>query len=80
MSEKIQGYNDPEHEGNSAKYHTGEICITPGCRNPAGTAWSPFWCFQCNVKRIDRIGNNLEKLVAALGKEQKKREQENEYE
>lgn len=28
-------YADPDHEGNSAKYHTGKTCITKGCEQPA---------------------------------------------
>jgi len=60
MSEIIKGgYNDRECEGNSEKYHTGKECIENGCKNPAGTAWSPFWCVDCNIKRIDRVTEQL---------------------
>ena len=57
------GYNDPDAKGNSPKYHTGKKCITEGCENPAGTAWSKHWCFECNVKRIGGISNSLESLT-----------------
>lgn len=56
----MHAYQDPDHEGNSAKYHSGEPCHTKGCEAPAGTAWSPYWCFQHNVERIDRISATLE--------------------
>lgn len=67
MAEKpteLVAYEDPGHEGNGAKHLTGKPCIEKGCDNPAGTAWSPFWCFACNVKRIRRIDAGF----AAIGK------------
>lgn len=57
------GYNDPDSEYNGSKYHTGKLCIE-GCGRKAGTAWSPHWCFECNVKRIDRISEQLEKMLS----------------
>lgn len=59
------GYDDPKHEGNSPKYHTGKLCIE-GCGRPAGTAWSPYWCFECNVKRINRINGQMESIKASF--------------
>ena len=56
-------YKDPKHIGNSEKYHTGKKCIEPGCDNLAGTAWSPFWCFTCNVKRIEKIDEQLKQCM-----------------
>jgi len=64
----IGRYDDPNSEGNSAKYHTGKKCIEPGCNEPAGTAWSPYWCFKHNVERIRRIDAGLEALRAAKKK------------
>ena len=58
----MAGYDDPKHEGNSAKHHTGKECIE-GCGRPAGTAWSPYWCFECNVDRINKINGQFEKLL-----------------
>ena len=55
--------HDPNHEGNSAKYHTGKPCIEHGCTNPAGTAWSPLWCFQHNSERIRRISRSMETIA-----------------
>jgi hypothetical protein len=61
----MAGYDDPNHEGNSPKYHTGKLCIE-GCGRPAGTAWSPYWCFECNVARIRRINGQLEQITSAF--------------
>jgi hypothetical protein len=66
----MAGYDDPNHEGNSAKYHTGKLCIE-GCGRPAGTAWSPYWCFECNVERINRINEQFEQITKAFSGSQK---------
>lgn len=58
----MAGYDDPNHEGNSEKYHTGKKCIE-GCGRPAGTAWGAYWCFECNVKRISRIDRQFEQMI-----------------
>lgn len=57
----MPGYNDPYDIGNNPTYHTGEKCITEGCNNPAGTQWSPFWCFQCNSEKrnISLLGEEV---------------------
>lgn len=59
----MKASEDPNNEGNSEKYHTGKVCIEPNCQNPAGTAWSPVWCFECNVKRMKRISKSLHSMV-----------------
>ena len=59
-------YKNIEDEGNSKKYHTGKLCIE-GCGRPAGTAWSPYWCFECNVKRMNRINEGFERLISKSG-------------
>ncbi|MDD5015480.1 MAG: hypothetical protein PHW73_10380 [Atribacterota bacterium] len=66
MADIKKGYNDPEDEGNSEKYHTGKSCIEEGCSNPAGTFWSPYWCFECNVKRTDRITEQLTSILRSF--------------
>lgn len=47
-------------------YRTGRLCITPGCYKPAGTAWSPYWCAECNAERMERITRNLEQIAADM--------------
>jgi len=56
-------YNDPNDPGNGEKYHTGKQCIELDCNNPAGTAWSPYWCFKHNVERINRINKSFDDMV-----------------
>lgn len=56
-------YQDHNHEGNSAKYHSGKPCRIKGCKEPAGTAWGALWCFRHNVERMDQIGSTLESMV-----------------
>ena len=59
-AERIKGgYNDPDAEGNGPHHHTGKRCIESGCTQPAGTGWSPLWCFAHNVARMDRISAGL---------------------
>ena len=62
MSELL-AFEDPNHEGNSPSYHTGEPCHTKGCDKPAGTWWSPHWCFEHNVDRLRNITTALEDAV-----------------
>lgn len=57
--ENLLPFEDPKHRGNSSVYHTGVKCCTEGCDNPAGTWWSPHWCFEHNAKRIHRITKQL---------------------
>jgi hypothetical protein len=59
-------YADPADEGNSAKYLSGRVCIERGCGKPAGTAWSHLWCFECNVKRMNRIDASLNRMMAEI--------------
>ena len=59
---RMMAYNDLGDPGNDACWHTGKKCIEDGCAEPAGTAWSPFWCFKHNVERIDRLSRFFKKL------------------
>jgi hypothetical protein len=48
-------------------YQADDICVgykeTKGkCENKAGTAWSPYWCEQCNRVRLDTISEQLEEI------------------
>ena len=56
-------YQDPSHDGNSAKHHSGKPCYVKGCKEPAGTAWSAHWCFKHNVERMDRISASLDDAI-----------------
>ncbi len=57
----VMPFEDPSHEWNGSEYHTGKGCIE-GCGNPAGTAWSPHWCLECNAKRMRRITKSLAEI------------------
>jgi hypothetical protein len=61
----MRAFEDPNHEGNSAQYHTGKKCID--CDKPAGTWWSKLWCFDCNVKRMTHLNKQFDKLAQDLG-------------
>ncbi len=54
----MKPYQDPNSPGNSSEHHTGKKCIECKTR-PAGTFWSPYWCFECNVKRMDEVERSL---------------------
>ena len=41
---------------------SGRMCVD--CRRPAGTDWGPMWCPDCDVKRLDRVGAQMESLLA----------------
>ena len=62
----MKAYRDPDHPGNSTKHRTGRPCFEAGCQEPAGTSWSPFWCFAHNVARMDRIDAQFDGLEADL--------------
>jgi len=65
----LKAFEDPNHEGNSEKYHTGKICLGGDCCNIAGTKWSQFWCFECNAKRMNRLNKSFEKILKDFKKE-----------
>lgn len=62
----LPAFADPNHPGNGPAYHTGRPCIKAGCFRPAGTWWSPHWCFECNVERIRKISASLDQLAPWL--------------
>lgn len=59
----MKPYQDKNHPGNSKEFHTGKICIEKGCDRPAGTQWSPLWCVDHNIERMDRISKNLKDIL-----------------
>jgi len=63
MGQQLEPFEDPNNKGNSYIYYTGKPCIEPECNEPAGTVWSPFWCFKHNVERIKRISIQLDNIV-----------------
>ena len=63
-------YSDRDDPRNGPDYHTGKACIERGCNNPAGTRWSPLWCFECNVARLQRINVQMENIVRQHNEQQ----------
>ncbi len=55
-----------EFDGYSVKYYTGKPCIVDGCKEHAGTAWSPLWCRVHDIERRKRISCNMKKILDDL--------------
>ena len=69
MSSKPKPTHDPHHPNKGRAHHTGKLCIEKGCTNPAGTAWSPYWCQQHNAERMNRISQSFQELKDLLDHE-----------
>lgn len=59
----MENFENPEHDLNGARWHTGKPCIEVGCTEPAGTGWSKLWCQKHNAERMHRIGENLKDIL-----------------
>ena len=57
---------DPDNPRNGPKYYSGQVCEVSGCTKPAGTRWSPFWCWRHNAERLDRISAGLREATDRL--------------
>ena len=66
----MEAYEDPDHEWNSSKFHTGKMCIEPGCNKPAGTKWGKYWCQIHNANRFCRINDQFESILKMIDKEE----------
>ncbi len=64
----MENYENPEHPFNSQRYHSGFRCAGYArdveCDTKAGTAWSPYFCQECNAKRIRRISRCLSDILS----------------
>ncbi len=45
---------------NTCARPSGRQCFD--CGAPAGTRWGPYWCPDCDVKRLDRITAQMERI------------------
>lgn len=63
---------NPSDPGNSPIHLTGKLCIEHGCKRPAGTAWSPYWCQPCNAARMKRIDAGLRAAMAKFDEQEPK--------
>jgi hypothetical protein len=59
----MERHHDPDDPLNGPEHRSGRTCVEKGCNNPAGTAWSPYWCQSCNAARMDHIAQQLGKLL-----------------
>lgn len=51
-------------DGHVCQVPSGRTCLD--CDQPAGTRWGPYWCPDCDKKRLDRITVNLNAALASL--------------
>jgi len=56
--------NDLRHDGYSKKHRSGKKCVE--CGEPAGTAWTPYWCPKCDIERKSRISASLDGFIRAI--------------
>lgn len=55
--------------GHICQRPSGRSCID--CGAPAGTLWGSYWCPDCDVKRLSKIGKALDGVAASFaGREQ----------
>lgn len=57
----MKAYEDPAHAGNAKENLTGKLCLN-NCGRPAGTRWSPLLCQPCNVRRMNRIDDSMQRI------------------
>lgn len=46
------------------KEPSGRTCFE--CDREAGTMWGPYWCPDCDSRRLARISDNLESIAEAI--------------
>lgn len=42
---------------------SGSTCVEQECDSPAGTWWTPLWCPDHDLVRLNRISNQFAKLA-----------------
>lgn len=52
-------------EGHICQELSGKACVD--CGAPAGTFWGPYFCPDCDVKRLDTIGASLKEIAKSFG-------------
>ncbi|HET7734343.1 MAG TPA: hypothetical protein VFK52_00090 [Nocardioidaceae bacterium] len=53
-------------QGHVCQQPSGRACVEQGCDEPAGTDWGPLWCPDHDAERLDRIGQNLDRMLADI--------------
>ena len=54
-------------QGHVCQQPSGRTCID--CDQPAGTLWGPYWCPDCDVKRLDKISASLKQIAEELDRD-----------
>lgn len=52
--------------GHVCQQPSGRICVERGCDEPAGTLWTPFWCPDHDVERLERVSAGLRTFQEAF--------------
>ena len=68
--------SDLRHGGYSEKYRSGLKCYE--CGKPAGTAWTEYWCPECDIERKERITKSLEAIDQRFEEMKQKKTKNNE--
>ena len=61
----MKAYEDPSHPGNGPEHLTGKLCLNK-CGRPAGTLWGPLLCRPCNVVRMKRVDDSMQRIEENL--------------
>lgn len=56
-----------DHYEHQCQEPSGRTCID--CDETAGTWWGPYWCPDCDVKRLDRCSAGFAEIAAVFAKE-----------
>jgi hypothetical protein len=51
--------------GHVCQKPSGRACVE-GCGRQAGTLWGPYWCPECDMKRLDRVSAGFDTISASL--------------
>ena len=41
-------------------------CVEPDCDSEAGGEWSPYWCRECDRKRMERLDRQFNEIEALM--------------
>ena len=65
MAEHIEGHLPCVKDGHhTCQRPSGRACID--CGAPAGTRWGPYWCPDCDSRRLARISAQFDDILAAI--------------
>lgn len=66
--EHLAGHHPCEVQGHHmCSKPSGRKCVD--CGAPAGTTWGPYWCMDCDSRRLERLSGEFEELLSATNRE-----------